>query len=65
MLLNLVTNGALAYMDPASGSLILQIVLGGIAGAAVALKMFWGRITSFFGGSADSSRQGAESAESE
>lgn len=38
-----------AYMDPGSGSLLLQLVLGGLAGAAVALKLFWSRIKEFFG----------------
>ena len=38
----------LAYMDPGSGSLLLQILLGGIAGAAVAMKLFWSRIKDFF-----------------
>jgi len=37
-----------AYLDPASGSLFLQLLLGGIAGAALALKLFWHRITGFF-----------------
>ncbi len=30
----------IAYLDPGSGSMLLQMLLGGIAGAAVALKMF-------------------------
>jgi hypothetical protein len=34
----------LAYIDPASGSMILQIVLGGAAAVAVALKMWWRRV---------------------
>ncbi|HSR67211.1 MAG TPA: hypothetical protein VLU25_04665 [Acidobacteriota bacterium] len=59
-------NLPLAYMDPASGSLILQILLGGIAGVAVAVKMFWGRITSFlFGTGRDSSRAGKSGAKTD
>ena len=34
----------LAYIDPGSGSMILQMILGGLAAAAVFLKMFWHRI---------------------
>ncbi len=34
---------ALAYLDPASGSMILQLVLGGIAGTLVVLKLYWRR----------------------
>ncbi|MDP8956830.1 MAG: hypothetical protein M3N24_07730 [Actinomycetota bacterium] len=34
----------LTYIDPASGSMILQILLGGLAAAAVFLKLFWHRL---------------------
>ena len=34
----------LSYIDPASGSMLLQIILGGVAAMAVALKMWWGRV---------------------
>jgi hypothetical protein len=37
-------NSAFAYLDPASGSLLLQLILGGAAGAAVAVRLFWRRI---------------------
>ncbi len=40
---------AYGYLDPASGSMILQMILGGIAGTALALKLFWHRILGFFG----------------
>ncbi len=43
------TIGPLAYMDPGTGSLFLQLLLGGVAGLLVFLKLFWHRITSFFG----------------
>jgi hypothetical protein len=33
-----------AYLDPGSGSMILQVILGGLAAAAVFLKMFWHRL---------------------
>ncbi len=39
---------AFGYMDPGSGSLLLQIILGGLAGLAVAGKLFWHRLTSLF-----------------
>lgn len=32
---------AFAYLDAGSGSMILQLLLGGIAGAAVFLKLSW------------------------
>lgn len=39
---------ALAYLDPGTGSVFMQILLGGLAGLAVAGKLFWHRITGFF-----------------
>ena len=38
-----------AYLDPTSGSILLQVLLGGVAGAALALKLFWHRIQALFG----------------
>lgn len=40
-----------AYLDPGSGSMLLQLLLGGIAGVAVAGKMYWHRIKARFSGS--------------
>ncbi len=40
--------GVIAYLDPGSGSMILQMLVGGGAAAAVSAKLFWGRIKSFF-----------------
>ncbi|MDY7094111.1 MAG: hypothetical protein SX243_14170 [Acidobacteriota bacterium] len=39
---------AYAYLDPASGSMFLQLLLGGIAGAALFFKLVWHRIRDFF-----------------
>jgi hypothetical protein len=44
-----------AYLDPASGSMILQLVLGGAAGVAVALRLLWRRLTRAFGRHDDAS----------
>lgn len=32
------------YVDPGAGSLLLQLILGGIAGALVTLKLYWNRL---------------------
>ena len=37
----------LGYIDPSSGSMLLQGILGGLAAAAVALKLFWHRVLVF------------------
>jgi hypothetical protein len=36
------------YLDPASSSMLLQLVLGGAAGVAVAVKLFWRRVVGLF-----------------
>lgn len=38
----------LAYLDPGSGSLLVQALVAGVAGAAVTVKIYWRRITSRF-----------------
>lgn len=40
---------ALAYLDPGTGSMILQLLLGGVAGALVIGKLYWQRLKGFFG----------------
>jgi len=35
---------AWAYLDPGTGSMLLQVILGGIAAIGVALKLFWHKI---------------------
>ena len=37
----------LAYLDPGSGSMILQIIAGGLAAVAVTAKLYWNRILKF------------------
>jgi hypothetical protein len=37
------TPEAHAYIDPGSGSVLLQLILGGIAGIGVVAKLYWGR----------------------
>jgi hypothetical protein len=43
-------NGSLvlAYIDAGTGSLIVQCIIGGLAGALLALKLLWGKIRRFF-----------------
>ena len=38
-----------AYLDPGSGSMLIQLLLGGVAGLAVIVKLFWRRILDWFG----------------
>ena len=39
---------ALAYLDPVSGSMILQLLVGGVAGVVVLAKMYWQRFMNLF-----------------
>ena len=36
-----------AYLDPGSGSMMLQVIAGGLAAAAVTLKVYWLRLLVF------------------
>ena len=40
---------AYAYLDPGTGSMLLQLLLGGFAGVLVVGKLYWHRIKAFFG----------------
>lgn len=39
---------AFAYLDPGTGSMIIQGIIGAIAGLMVAGKLYWGKLTAFF-----------------
>jgi len=42
-------NFAQAYLDPGSGSYIIQVLFGMLFGASYLAKVYWGKIKSFFG----------------
>ncbi len=39
-----------AYLDPGTGSYVLQMIIAGLLGAAFAIKMSWFRIKRFISG---------------
>ena len=39
----------LAYLDPGSGSFLIQVLIATLAGAAVAVQGYWKKIKGFFG----------------
>lgn len=43
------TTPAYAYLDPGTGSMILQVLLGGAAGVALAGKLYWHRFLTMIG----------------
>ena len=40
----------LPYLDPGSGSLLIQILIAVLLGLGVALRASWGKIKTLFGG---------------
>jgi len=40
---------AYAYLDPGSGGMIVQLLLGGLAGAGVLVRLFWNRLRNLVG----------------
>lgn len=38
-----------AYLDPGTGSMMLQVILGGIAAIGVVLKLYWFKLRAFLG----------------
>lgn len=59
----LLTGSAAAYIDPGTGSYVLQIAIAFLVGLAFSIKVFWKRIVAFLkrtlaakkGGSGDAS----------
>ena len=49
VLLLLMFTDAVAYLDPGTGSMLLQVILGGIAAVGVAIKLYWHKLRAAFG----------------
>ena len=41
---------AAAYLDPGSGSMLLQLLLGGVAAIGVIARLYWNRLATAFSG---------------
>ncbi len=44
-----IASPAYAYLDPGTGSMLVQMLLGGVAGAMVIGKLYWHQVKAFFG----------------
>lgn len=44
---------AFAYLDPSTGSMILSAIVGIFATLSLAIKTYWYKLKSFFGGKED------------
>ena len=49
MVVGMSTSSAYAYLDPGTGSIILQVLLGGVAGVALVGKLYWHKFLSLIG----------------
>jgi hypothetical protein len=47
--LMLMISDAVAYLDPGTGSMLLQVILGGIAAVGVAIKLYWHKLRAAYG----------------
>jgi hypothetical protein len=45
-----VTESAHAYLDPGTGSILVQSLIAVVAGAAVVLKLYWQKVKAFLFG---------------
>lgn len=39
-----------AYLDPGTGSMILQAIIGAVTGALIVIKLYWYKLKTFFKG---------------
>ena len=39
----------LAYLDPGSGSVLLQLLIAALLGVGIAVRAYWGKIKGLFG----------------
>jgi hypothetical protein len=63
--LGIFTHSAYAYLDPGTGSIILQVLLGGIAGLALVGRLYWHKLLLFLGARKDVETEVAEDRQSE
>lgn len=49
MMVGVLTSSAHAYLDPGTGSIILQVILGGFAGVALAGRLYWNKLLAILG----------------
>ena len=42
------SENAYAYLDPGTGSVVIQAIVGGVLGGLFVLKMYWHKFIGFF-----------------
>ncbi len=56
-LVSLTTSSAYAYLDPGTGSMILQATIAAIALGLATIRSWWYRVTAFFGKKNESNQE--------
>ena len=54
-----------AYLDPGTGSLLIQGLIATLAAAGVTMRLYWHRLTGFFKGSNESGDEDSDSGDTE
>jgi hypothetical protein len=49
IVLLLIVTDTPAYLDPGTGSMLLQVILGGVAAVGVVIKLYWHRLRAALG----------------
>jgi len=57
-LLPLVSQNIHAYIDPGTGSLIIQLLIASFVGALFLIKIYWGKVKAFFNNLFSKARKG-------
>ena len=47
LIILIVPNPVYAYLDPGTGSMLIQMIIGGIVAALFTIKMYWYRLKEF------------------
>ena len=64
MLVIALPSAAWAYLDPGTGSAVIQMVVASVMGGLFILKVYWRKVVAFFGGgSSDADPAASNSAE--
>jgi hypothetical protein len=61
--LKLKEKGYSMYLDPGSGSLLIQLLLGALLAIGIVVRMSWKKIRTWFGGKKDSAETSATAPE--
>jgi hypothetical protein len=59
ILFSILSRGS-TYLDPGSGSFLLQLLIAGLLGLGVAVKVYWNKVKGLFGGKSNVQQENDE-----